>query len=94
MPGSEEARGYGWRHQKVRAQLRPTVAAGLAVCVEPVCVMATRAIPAVWANTPLWHVSHDASTGQVLGPSHRRCNLAENARRNNPRRRRPARWLM
>lgn len=93
MPTTTE-RGYGWHHQRTRAQLRPVIAAGLGVCAEPVCLMPTRAIPAAWAHTRLWHVSHDASSGQVIGPSHRRCNLAENARRNNPRRGRPTRWVL
>jgi hypothetical protein len=29
--GRTTARGYGWRHQKIRARLKPTVDAGLAI---------------------------------------------------------------
>lgn len=92
---------YRWAHQQEREKWRPIVAAGQAYCMEPICVMKTRLIPPAWANTQLWHLCHDAATGQWIGPGHRRCNLAERNRRRNRRRRRAStptpttgRWVL
>jgi hypothetical protein len=84
---------YRHRHQLEKEAWRPIIAEGGVMCAEPVCVMKSRLIPATWAPTQLWHLSHDYRTGQTIGPSHRRCNLAEvNRRRHRHRRaiRRPA----
>jgi hypothetical protein len=81
---------YGWDHQQERERWRPIVAAGEAYCAEPVCLMRSRWIQPALANTQLWHVCHDPSGQIVIGVGHRRCNLAEAARRGNRmRRRRP-----
>lgn len=72
-------------YRAAKEAVRPTVEAGLALCCELVCVMPTRRIP---AGAP-WAMAHDHRdpTGKtLLGPAHRRCNGAENARRNNPKR--------
>ena len=83
---------YGHAHQQERERWRPIVAAGEAYCAEPVCLMRSRLIPAAWAPTQLWHVCHDPSGLIVIGVGHRRCNLAEAARRGNRmRRKRPPR---
>ena len=85
---------YGYAHQQEREAWRPIVAAGQAVCAEPVCKIqqrgGTRAIPAEWAPTQLWHVCHDPSGTLVIGVGHRACNLSEAARRGNRMRRRRA----
>lgn len=78
---------YQRAHIAERNRWAPIVAAGLAHCSEPVCLMPTRWIP----PGSKWHLSHDPTGTTWLGPSHARCNLAENARRNNPKRR-PRRW--
>jgi hypothetical protein len=62
-----------------RRRLAPIVEAGLAHCAEPRCLMRTRWIPPGTA----WHLSHDPSGLHIIGPSHRRCNLAEAATRGN-----------
>lgn len=72
---------YRYAHQQERERWRPVVATGRVLCAEPICLMDTRYIPASWADTKLWHLSHDAATGAWIGPSHRRCNLAESNRR-------------
>lgn len=48
-------------------------------CVEPVCVMPTRAI----APTDRASVSHDTTGTVILGPGHHRCNMREAAVRGN-----------
>lgn len=68
---------YRYAHQQERKRWAPVVAAGEAYCTEPICLMRSRWIP---PGTP-WHLSHDAATGRWIGPSHRRCNLAESNRR-------------
>ena len=86
---------YGWAHQQERAKWKPVVAAGQARCAEPVCLYPSRTIPAAWAHTKLWNLSHDVTGTRWIGPSHRRCNLAENARRNNPKRAaKRRRWIL
>ena len=72
-------------YRAAKEALRPEVAAGRAYCAELVCVMRTRWI----APGSRWALAHDHRdpTGRtLLGPSHARCNNAENARRNNPKR--------
>lgn len=89
-------RQYNTQHyKKTKASLRPEVEAGLAHCAEIVCVMRTRWIPpgSPWA---LAHDHRDPTGLTLLGPAHRRCNLAESARRNNPKRAKRAltRWIL
>lgn len=74
---------YRHAHQQERERWRPVVAAGEAMCAEPICLFKSRLIPAHWAPTQLWHLSHDPTGTVTIGPSHRRCNLAEAARRGN-----------
>lgn len=82
---------YGYAHRMERKKWEPVVAAGNAQCSEPVCLMRSRWI---YPNER-WHLSHDPTGTAYLGPSHRRCNEAENARRNNPKRAAtPARWVL
>ena len=72
-------------YKKAKAALRPVVDAGNAWCAELVCVMPSRHI----APGSPWALAHDHRdpTGRtLLGPAHRRCNGAEAARRNNPKR--------
>jgi hypothetical protein len=59
-------RGYGWAHQKLRAQLAPYVAAGVVRCwrcgrnIEP--------------DEP-WDLGHDdRDRSRYRGPEHRACN--------------------
>ena len=92
MRASASKRGYGKAHRLERAKWKPIVDAGSAICAEPVCLMPTRWIK---PGSP-WHLSHNTDGTAWIGPSHRRCNLAENARRNNPKRGRVPRlpWLL
>ncbi len=78
---------YRYAHQQERERWRPIVAAGDAYCAEPLCLMKSRWIPP-WTPSRLWHVCHDPSGTRVIGVGHRRCNLAEAARRGNRTRRR------
>lgn len=80
---------YRYAHQQERKRWAPVVEAGQAQCAEPVCVMPSRWIPPGSA----WHLSHDVTGTWWIGPSHARCNQAENARRNNPKRAR-RRWKL
>lgn len=77
---------YGPAHQAERKRWTPTVEAGQAWCSEPICVTeqngGNRWIP----PGTRWHLSHDPTGTYYIGPSHARCNEAENARRNNPKR--------
>ena len=86
---------YRHAHKQERKRWAPIVEAGQAYCAEPRCVVAetggTRWIP---PGSP-WHLCHDAKTGQWIGPGHARCNHAENARRNNPKRAaKVRRWVL
>lgn len=86
---------YRYRHQQERKRWAPVVEAGQAYCAEPVCVVlqagGSRWIPPGSA----WHLSHDPTGTVWIGPSHARCNGAENARRNNPKRAaKRRRWVL
>jgi hypothetical protein len=77
MAGLTTARGYGWRHQRVRAAWRPRVEAGLvdcARCGEPI-------VP----GEP-WDLGHDdVDRGRYRGPEHRYCNRSAGAERRHRR---------
>lgn len=73
---------YRHAHQQERKRLEPSVNRGEAYCVEPVCLKADRWIE---PGTP-WDVSHDPTGQTTIGPSHRRCNRSEGARRGNRQR--------
>jgi hypothetical protein len=78
MAGLTTARGYGWRHQRVRAAWRPRVDAGLvdcARCGEPI-------VP----GEP-WDLGHDdVDRSRYQGPEHRACNRSAGAGRRRPTR--------
>ena len=69
---------YRYAHQQERDRWRPVVESGRAYCAEPICVLPSRWIA---PGTP-WDLSHDVTGTHWIGPSHARCNRAENARRN------------
>lgn len=86
---------YRYAHQQERKKWEPVVSAGQAWCSEPVCVVANRGGSRWIPPGSRWHLSHDAKTGQWIGPSHMSCNCSENARRNNPKRAaRARRWSL
>lgn len=73
-------------HKALATRFAADIKAGRGWCVEPICVMTTRFIP---PGTPRkgWHVPHNEDGITYRGgPAHARCNGAENARRNNPKR--------
>lgn len=72
-------------YRRAEAECKRMVVAGIAVCVEPVCLFTSRLIPPWFAEVKprLWSVSHDTSGAVILGPSHKRCNLSEAATRGN-----------
>ena len=73
---------YGHSHRLERKKWEPVVEAGQAYCAEPVCVMPNRWIP----PGSRWHLCHDPTGTVWIGVGHGRCNEAESARRNNPKR--------
>jgi hypothetical protein len=84
------ARGYGNKHQREKARLRPTVDAGQAYCTEPVCVMGDRWIQ---PGTP-WDLAHTEDRTGYHGPAHARCNRCEGARRRAANRRPHRGWAL
>lgn len=70
--GSTSARGYGFDHQRVRAQLIPLVAAGGVVCA--------RCGRLISPGVP-WDLGHTEDRRAYTGPEHRRCNRSEGGRR-------------
>jgi hypothetical protein len=75
--GGTTQRGYGSDHQRERARLAPLVAAGLARCMQPVCVMPSRCI----LPTQRWALGHTEDRTAWLGPVHAKCNQVDGARR-------------
>jgi hypothetical protein len=66
VTGWTTARGYGWRHQKIRALVKTYVDAGEAVCV--------RCGWPIWPGEP-WDLGHaDDDRSVYTGPEHRACN--------------------
>lgn len=77
MSGGTTAEGYGYPHQRLRAQYDKAVQEGRAFCCETVCVMTTR-----WIRPGTeWHLAHNVERTGYLGPSHSVCNIAERNRR-------------
>ena len=69
-------------HRLERARLvRQMERAGYLVCAQPMCVMPTRIIHAGEG----WHLGHDDSGTEYIGPTHARCNLVDAAVRSNGR---------
>lgn len=74
---TNEQRGYGWLHIKLRRQWVPLVNAGGVRCHAIICIKPNRLI------TPGsdWHLGHTADRTAWTGPEHAACNLADGARR-------------
>jgi hypothetical protein len=71
------AMGYGFRHQQLRKQIAPKVAAGKALC--------DRCGRAIAPGEP-WDLGHlDSDRTRYAGPEHRRCNRATSGRRRQSR---------
>src|SRR5689334_20629229 len=69
---STTARGYGYRHQRLRAWWAPRVATGLAKC--------WRCGRIICSDEP-WHLGHaDGDKRTYRGPEHVLCNCRTNAR--------------
>lgn len=81
-------------HRAARKAIDQAQARGeILQCVEPVCLMPTRAIQP-WQPA---HVCHDPSGTIVTGPGHARCNTSEGAARGNRMRGQPRtqrRWIL
>lgn len=65
--GRPRDRGYGWSHQKLRAQWAPRVAAGGVSCA--------RCHRPIEAGTP-WQLGHTDDRKGYTGPEHSSCNLS------------------
>ena len=73
-PATTAGRGYGHRHQQLRAQWAPKVEAGLVNCGRPTCGQPI--LPGqAWQ---LGHDDHDRS--RYNGPEHRYCNESAGGR--------------
>ena len=79
--GTTAARGYGGQHQKLRAQWKPAVDAGQAICHAAICLHPSRWIQ---PGTP-WHLGHTADRTAWTGPEHALCNEADGGRRSRMR---------
>jgi hypothetical protein len=84
--GKTSARGYGWRHQKLREQWKRVVAAGSAVCAR--C-----GLPMVPGEP--WDLGHvDGDKTRYKGVEHRKCNRgARPGRGGGAAEQAPAPWL-
>jgi hypothetical protein len=85
---STTARGYGSRHQRLRAYWHPLVQAGQVSCA--------RCGNPIKPGEP-WHLDHDDDRRRYLGPSHSACNIAAGgraarARRASPKPKRVTKW--
>jgi hypothetical protein len=81
-PGGTVARGWGTAHQRLRAKWAPLVEAGLATCARCGGWIDPRPVLTGGGNlVTSWHLDHDDSRSGYLGPSHRRCNLLDGARK-------------
>lgn len=82
-PGDTTRKGYGWRHQQLRARYAPLVAAG-----QIACARCGKLIP---PGTP-WDLGHrdDSGKREYSGPEHRACNRATAGRRKTVRQADPA----
>lgn len=73
--GGTTARGYGWRHRRLRAYIAEQVNAGLATC--------WRCSKPIRAGEP-WDLGHDDTDRSIYrGPEHQACNRAAAARKRN-----------
>lgn len=71
--GSTKDRGYGYDHEKLRAQVKPLVDAGKATC--------WRCGHPIAAGEP-WDLGHDDDDRtKYRGPEHQACNRATAGRR-------------
>jgi hypothetical protein len=85
---STTARGYGSRHQQLRASWRPLVQAGQVACAR--CGQPIQPGQA-------WDLDHADDRRSYLGPSHRKCNLsasgrARRAKQLSPKPKRVTKW--
>jgi hypothetical protein len=68
---SATARGYGYTHQKLRAQWEPKVATGNLTC--------PRCTKPILPGQP-WQLGHTDDRTGYNGPEHARCNLSAGGR--------------
>jgi hypothetical protein len=86
LPGrlTTAQRGYGKRHQELRAHWRPFVEAGRVDCTAPVCLVeqdgGTRRIRR-YARPDEWDLGHDEKDRRKYsGPQHAPCNRGQSRR--------------
>jgi hypothetical protein len=84
-------RGYGWRHQKLRARWAPIVAAGGVHCARgEQCLRRDQPGGTLIVPGEPWDLGHDDLDRSIYtGPEHQRCNRATAGRR---RRRTSRKW--
>lgn len=83
LPGrpSTAARGYGKRHQELRAQWAPYVEAGRVDCTAPVCIVAGAGGSRRIARGAPWDLGHDETDRRKYsGPQHQECNRSQSRR--------------
>lgn len=84
--GTTTARGYGYRHRKLRDHIAHQIRNGAPI----ICWRCNEPIP---AGTP-WDLGHDDHDRSIYrGPEHIRCNRATAGRRNPKPTRHSRRWL-
>src|SRR4051794_14072190 len=80
-------------HRDERAKyVRQMKRDGYLICAQPVCVMGERTIQ----RHDDWHLGHDETGMQYIGPTHAACNVKDGARRARARRDDPIvrRWAV
>lgn len=72
---STSARGYSWRHQKMRAGFAPQVASGTVRCAKGAdCKRARDGVAALIDPGEPWDLGHTPDRRGYLGPMHAACN--------------------
>jgi len=83
LPGraTPAQRGYGKRHQELRAQWAPYVAAGRVDCSAPLCMVEESGGTRRIGRNDEWDLGHDETDRRkYAGPQHQECNRGQSRR--------------